>query len=113
MTLPIQSRALLEAKYCETQVPAYLKNPFIRALGAPLTDDEAKRALRRKPDYSPTLRGLSPIDRIHCLPDLMELVVPLSANLDFECMVGVMIRQGYRNRSGPEFWQRIRQIDQV
>lgn len=94
------------AEYLEQEMPGYDGNPFIEALPAILTEDQAADSLGRYPPYDERERLLPSHVRLHLIQNALQFFEPLPVHLDLEQRFSRMIRGGYRMRNPMDrgFW---------
>ena len=113
MNLPEWSSEQVTAQYTPTRIPAYCDNLYIQALGPIWTREQVMQKLIRRPIYKSEFRNWDTQERIHMTPDVEGIVTPLSANIRFEQLFSIMIRQGYVSRWGKDFFERIKLVDKI
>lgn len=88
---------------------AYVGNPLIEALPRIFNEDDVDRKLRYIPNAATDIeKALPPHERIHCVSEIEDLVIPLPISFDVESALSVLIRRGYAARNPfDREWRRI------
>lgn len=96
-----------EATYRDPGIEGYRGNPYIEALPAILTEDEALEALAYYPSYGEEDRQAPSHLRLHMIQSALDFFAPLPIHLDLEQRISRLIRAGYKARNPLTlgFWQ--------
>lgn len=100
-----------EAKYTESPIPEYNKNPLLKSLPPVMTSEQAAKRLLHLSDYDDSMRERPDNDRYHLLRTSLRFFKPLTPHIDLERAFGGAIRQSYleRNLAKSDYFDQIEQ----
>jgi hypothetical protein len=97
MTLPLH---MVKAFYREAETLQYRGNPFIEALPPSMSLQQVKKGLSGNIQFDPRDISADGRTRAHVIASLLhEFFQPLSAHLQLQKKISIMIRQGYVGRN--------------